>query len=90
MVGSIDEALEKGFQHTAARRRLLSLRASIFAKRLFQHTAARRRLHKFGLEPEYDAAVSTHSRAEAAAIFTTGYYEGIRVSTHSRAEAAAR
>ena len=55
----------------------------------FQHTAARRRLHESDHLP-YDALeVSTHSRAEAAAVIKDGTALRKVVSTHSRAEAAA-
>ena len=55
----------------------------------FQHTAARRRLHaQIEAAERYDA-VSTHSRAEAAANYTDVIHQALDVSTHSRAEAAA-
>ena len=77
------------FQHTAARRRLHAMLAGTQKGALFQHTAARRRL----LEPSFteisNSTVSTHSRAEAAAICKAGDLICIDVSTHSRAEAAA-
>ena len=54
------------FQHTAARRRLVSFR--IWQKRLkkFQHTAARRRLAYKDLSKTGGYYVSTHSRPKAA------------------------
>ena len=55
------------FQHTAARRRLLSLKLSVFQTARFQHTAARRRLLP-GCENLIEIRlVSTHSRPKAAA-----------------------
>ena len=55
----------------------------------FQHTAARRRLQN-GTKAWAEAyAVSTHSRAEAAAASQITNINKWVVSTHSRAEAAA-
>ena len=55
----------------------------------FQHTAARRRLLSADRINGENHAVSTHSRAEAAARHIR-HKKGTRwVSTHSRAEAAA-
>ena len=77
------------FQHTAARRRLqwcLFIRAN---GRWFQHTAARRRLHlRFAVQFAI-LAVSTHSRAKAAASGAKYDIANGIVSTHSRAKAAA-
>ena len=57
---------------------------------MFQHTAARRRLHLFGRLSSEGGVVSTHSRAEAAAVAAVVFYCRLfSVSTHSRAEAAA-
>ena len=58
---------ELRFQHTAARRRLLRERISRPISSVFQHTAARRRLQNQRITLELSKAVSTHSRAEAAA-----------------------
>ena len=58
------------FQHTAARRQLLSLKAEARKLLLFQHTAARRQLHEDSAARWIDLRVSTHSRAEAAALAT--------------------
>ena len=56
----------------------------------FQHTAARRRLPPKCCSTAPQAfAVSTHSRAEAAAKRFARGSKTIYVSTHSRAEAAA-
>ena len=57
---------------------------------LFQHTAARRRLQENALMHNAKTAVSTHSRAEAAASDVPDQVAFFLVSTHSRAEAAAR
>ena len=78
------------FQHTAARRRLLTADSVNPAKLLFQHTAARRRLPGEESPKLITEFVSTHSRAEAAAVERPADKQGNRVSTHSRAEAAAR
>ena len=56
-----------GFQHTAARRRLLPGLAGLLAGKVFQHTAARRRLPTLSQSTKNFRVVSTHSRAEAAA-----------------------
>ena len=57
------------FQHTAARRRLPEYRFAIaLARETFQHTAARRRLPQSALLNFHETSVSTHSRAEAAAL----------------------
>ena len=58
-------------------------------KGMFQHTAARRRLRAEQQNAQPKTEVSTHSRAEAAALSRMYYDEFIAVSTHSRAEAAA-
>ena len=56
---------------------------------MFQHTAARRRL-PHAVNGVYQAiSVSTHSRAEAAALEQARMFQRLEVSTHSRAEAAA-
>ena len=62
---------------------------AITQSKLFQHTAARRRLRGQISPPIRTNGVSTHSRAEAAAIVATGAESYSFVSTHSRAEAAA-
>ncbi len=56
------------FQHTAARRRLLCLSLIHILISGFQHTAARRRLQDYPEMMRPLIEVSTHSRAEAAAI----------------------
>ena len=55
----------------------------------FQHTAARRRLLRKKFYSIIKKAVSTHSRAEAAATKEIPKRVDTNVSTHSRAEAAA-
>ena len=55
------------FQHTAARRRLLTTTAVLVGSVLFQHTAARRRLLSCDPKMAIYIYVSTHSRTEAAA-----------------------
>ena len=55
----------------------------------FQHTAARRRLRSAAIFAVIASAVSTHSRAEAAAKQISRVRGVPFVSTHSRAEAAA-
>ena len=77
------------FQHTAARRRLLYCNLITLICWQFQHTAARRRLPPFSRLSILRLGVSTHSRAEAAALFAYQVGKDIKVSTHSRAEAAA-
>ena len=56
------------FQHTAARRRLHEQMPLTIGRAMFQHTAARRRLPTTK-ETRNIIVVSTHSRAEAAAIY---------------------
>ena len=56
---------------------------------LFQHTAARRRLQPLGLCNPDRCGVSTHSRAEAAALIPKFGCNRTPVSTHSRPKAAA-
>ena len=56
---------------------------------MFQHTAARRRLQNLKAKRMKKILVSTHSRAEAAAVWDGTKYTADSVSTHSRAEAAA-
>ena len=56
---------------------------------MFQHTAARRRLLATINDLIAKIVVSTHSRAEAAAMSKGDQHVGQIVSTHSRAEAAA-
>ena len=58
---------ELWFQHTAARRRLPTSMAYQIQMHQFQHTAARRRLPLQSMKTKQRLAVSTHSRAEAAA-----------------------
>ena len=57
---------------------------------MFQHTAARRRLPIIFAIRSLIVAVSTHSRAEAAAFSRFRQAFKTTVSTHSRAEAAAK
>ena len=54
------------FQHTAARRRLMSDRKPKYRMKKFQHTAARRRLLRCKNSSRRFAMVSTHSRPKAA------------------------
>ena len=77
------------FQHTAARRRLRAPIGPDCSVCWFQHTAARRRLLFGILITLSKIMVSTHSRAEAAAITNGQIHTRNIVSTHSRAEAAA-
>ena len=56
---------------------------------MFQHTAAQRRLQYAIILLIYSFSVSTHSRAEAAAVEGGQSVKIGDVSTHSRAEAAA-
>ena len=56
------------FQHTAARRRLLTPVGAGGLLMVFQHTAARRRLPSICILVCTNSIVSTHSRAEAAAL----------------------
>ena len=56
---------------------------------MFQHTAAQRRLRRDCQVTGSDVEVSTHSRAEAAALNKDHIMTTYNVSTHSRAEAAA-
>ena len=56
------------FQHTAARRRLPDLTRPGRGRKRFQHTAARRRLLYSCVAEKCPTVVSTHSRAEAAAL----------------------
>ena len=77
------------FQHTAARRRLRFFDFFFCYVLRFQHTAARRRLPVRLAGERKRIIVSTHSRAEAAAILINDSYQPKIVSTHSRAEAAA-
>ena len=56
---------------------------------MFQHTAARRQLLFLYRHLRVDTVVSTHSRAEAAAINDPQFSYLLSVSTHSRAKAAA-
>ena len=80
-----------GFQHTAARRRLLNgTDASRFLEILFQHTAARRRLRSYEQGNNLCERVSTHSRPKAAASDSVMFATCCCwVSTHSRPKAAA-
>ena len=54
------------FQHTAARRRLVSLVQVRLPQTRFQHTAARRRLAHPPTSSSHTYNVSTHSRPKAA------------------------
>ena len=77
------------FQHTAARRRLLTIFPLIFALSQFQHTAARRRLPYSRGNVDRFVLVSTHSRPKAAATRLKQSAASSNVSTHSRPKAAA-
>ena len=78
----------KLFQHTAARRRLVSSCIYYGIRTLFQHTAARRRLaYEKGGQSKKEA-VSTHSRPKAAASAPGFPSAPGFVSTHSRPKAA--
>ena len=54
------------FQHTAARRRLVTAVRILIKAAVFQHTAARRRLVTHGIPDLVIPTVSTHSRPKAA------------------------
>ena len=57
------------FQHTAARRRLVTVAKTYITKVMrFQHTAARRRLGSRACNGHSLATVSTHSRPKAAGL----------------------
>ena len=58
---------DKGFQHTAARRRLQTKMTTCAMYWMFQHTAARRRLRYYCQHDFRLLGVSTHSRPKAAA-----------------------
>ena len=65
---------KKLFQHTAAQRRLRLITVFYsFPLPLFQHTAAQRRLQDNATRLKQLQAVSTHSRAEAAARKQSNY-----------------
>ena len=68
LVGVKTDKLKALFQHTAARRRLQVENMIRCAFREFQHTAARRRLLYIKNIEQLSMKVSTHSRAEAAAL----------------------
>mgnify|MGYP001640641716 CR=1 FL=1 len=77
------------FQHTAARRRLLTTTcAGVGETTVSTHSHAKTAAGDDLGELE-EWLVSTHSRAEAAAFSSEGFSSRFRVSTHSRAEAAA-
>ena len=80
---------KNGFQHTAARRRLLDFVHWLEVWQLFQHTAARRRLPSLVLKQLPFWIVSTHSRPKAAAVIYYVLWLTYKVSTHSRPKAAA-
>ena len=76
------------FQHTAARRRLLI--ASLIGTEALCFNTQPRGGGCIELERmELEERVSTHSRAEAAALHCSNVLLSTLVSTHSRAEAAA-
>ena len=76
------------FQHTAARRRLVSFYRRFIFRRVFQHTAARRRLGSNKLKYPLFYLVSTHSRPKAAGYCKNRQQNHNNVSTHSRPKAA--
>ncbi len=77
------------FQHTAARRRLVSHQQPLPSYRQFQHTAARRRLGNIEKNIKLPLSVSTHSRPKAAGTKNvTIDVSSALVSTHSRPKAA--
>ena len=80
---------QEQFQHTAARRRLLTFNPAI--SRISQvSTHSRAEAAAFAVCILFAIyTVSTHSRAEAAAFATLQLLNLKNVSTHSRAEAAA-
>ena len=76
------------FQHTAARRRLVSGKAFAIGFNRFQHTAARRRLAQDREKQHIRDIVSTHSRPKAAGESNGEENGSGEVSTHSRPKAA--
>ena len=76
------------FQHTAARRRLVSPTNGRTGGRKFQHTAARRRLEWAPTGAILVIDVSTHSRPKAAGYEQKNQHYRALVSTHSRPKAA--
>ena len=76
------------FQHTAARRRLVTAADNPTHSSLFQHTAARRRLALFVFFRFISTLVSTHSRPKAAGKSPAMLCGSTIVSTHSRPKAA--
>ena len=76
------------FQHTAARRRLVTAVRILIKAAVFQHTAARRRLVTHGIPDLVIPTVSTHSRPKAAGIVNYHCLRNPSVSTHSRPKAA--
>ena len=62
----VDFTVNDGFQHTAARRRLVPFAPKANRVFKFQHTAARRRLVEARIVPDITLYVSTHSRPKAA------------------------
>ena len=79
-----------GFQHTAARRRLVGMISLRVGASVFQHTAARRRLAAFRMVDYPYLFVSTHSRPKAAGRGRRSHHRLKLVSTHSRPKAAGR
>ena len=76
------------FQHTAARRRLVTRLYARIDPTEFQHTAARRRLEPQTAPQTSYEPVSTHSRPKAAGRDLPQALIYYRVSTHSRPKAA--
>ena len=76
------------FQHTAARRRLDTIRPDSGGRLKFQHTAARRRLGAQRRQKTHRRPVSTHSRPKAAGFDMLRLIAPLIVSTHSRPKAA--
>ena len=78
----------RGFQHTAARRRLGNPCALLPFKNLFQHTAARRRLADF-LTNHVGLSMFQHTAARRRLVPQSHADSSFaRVSTHSRPKAA--
>ena len=88
-LAATDSLVLQSFQHTAARRRLVSVTACISPCAMFQHTAARRRLNRQRVDTQSDACFNTQPPEGGWQWRRCSHYRG-RVSTHSRPKAAVR
>ena len=86
-LAATDSLVLQSFQHTAARRRLVSVTACISPCAMFQHTAARRRLNRQRVDTQSDACFNTQPPEGGWQWRRCSHYRG-RVSTHSRPKAA--